>query len=475
MNDELIDRASAMAISDGGSDGSREDLADEIFMLDDVNPLQPAPTTPGRRSPPSRRLTGTKRDLMSPSPTPVPEYYQTPGGDDYYAAQARGRRASVGYQEKSRRASERGTSARESAHRALRRLHETDPAQGFPLPAGSTPNASSLGVTPSSFVDDYSDAGRSKVRDWLDSRRCFELIPDSAKVLVLDASLSLRDAAAAMAENEVHSAMVWDPMRREWSGCVAVNDLVELRRFFPANDHVTSTDLLSALSAVTLSKWLYQVRSADDQHAPSPSPAARAIALRNTLSVASPNDTLFDALSLLLRSPSGKLPLVDEQEYLGTMTASRILRFLHVYCEDTPSATWNASLASLSLVSDSTPYVHTSTPLPVVLNMMSELRVPGVPIVDDGGGIVDVFACPDVLLLLAVPGSLRRPIGELLSNVGHARQNATPVVCPATATYGQAIQLLVTSRVHQVFVVDGNMVPVGVVRSSDVLGHLMRR
>jgi CBS domain-containing protein len=59
------------------------------------------------------------------------------------------------------------------------------------------------------------------VSNFLKTHTCFEMVPNSGKVVVLESQISLLDALSAMSENELFSATVWDATKRDFVGLMS--------------------------------------------------------------------------------------------------------------------------------------------------------------------------------------------------------------------------------------------------------------
>jgi CBS domain-containing protein len=115
------------------------------------------------------------------------------------------------------------------------------------------------------------------VANFLKTHTCFEMVPNSGKVVVLEAQISLLDALSAMSENELFSATCWDAEKHDFIGLMSplqlLNSVVHFRRELPPPPSLHDYDASSALAAQlaaakshpsSLSKFSTSFDDADD-------------------------------------------------------------------------------------------------------------------------------------------------------------------------------------------------------------------
>ncbi|CAL5223035.1 g5490 [Coccomyxa viridis] len=86
-------------------------------------------------------------------------------------------------------------------------------------------------VIPSmSLQADEPDFTRNKVRVFLRTHTCYELIPESGKVVILDVGLPIRQAFHALHEQAVASAPLWDEDQGMVIGMISASDFIHVLR-----------------------------------------------------------------------------------------------------------------------------------------------------------------------------------------------------------------------------------------------------
>ncbi|NWU73979.1 AAKG1 kinase, partial [Pterocles burchelli] len=103
----------------------------------------------------------------------------------------------------------------------------------------------------------------------------------------------------------------------------------------------------------------------------------------------SPNASLFDAVSSLIRHKIHRLPVIDPDSgnTLYILTHKRILKFLKLFIAEVPKPEFmSKTLEELRIGTYSDiAVVRTSTPIYVALGIFVQHRVSALPVVDDSG------------------------------------------------------------------------------------------
>ena len=73
-----------------------------------------------------------------------------------------------------------------------------------------------------------------RIGDFFTTHTAYELIPESGKVIVLDADLTLKQAFHALYEQRISSAPLWDNVRKQIVGMISPSDFIVLQRLFSA-------------------------------------------------------------------------------------------------------------------------------------------------------------------------------------------------------------------------------------------------
>ena len=68
--------------------------------------------------------------------------------------------------------------------------------------------------------------------DLLNKHTCYEMIPASGKIVVLDVSLDIKAAFRALIENRIKSAPLWDFNVGDYVGMITVTDFINILRHY---------------------------------------------------------------------------------------------------------------------------------------------------------------------------------------------------------------------------------------------------
>uniref|UniRef100_A0A8V1A369 5'-AMP-activated protein kinase subunit gamma-1 n=1 Tax=Gallus gallus TaxID=9031 RepID=A0A8V1A369_CHICK len=191
----------------------------------------------------------------------------------------------------------------------------------------------------------------------------------------------------------------------------------------------------------------------------------------------SPNASLFDAVSSLIRNKIHRLPVIDPDSgnTLYILTHKRILKFLKLFIAEVPKPEFMArTLEELQIGTYSNiAVVSTSTPIYVALGIFVQHRVSALPVVDDSGRVVDIYSKFDVINLAAEKtyNNLDVTVTRALQHRSHYFEGV--LKCYKHETLEAIINRLVEAEVHRLVVVDESDVVKGIVSLSDILQALV--
>jgi len=307
-----------------------------------------------------------------------------------------------------------------------------NPASSTPI-TGSAP--ASLGLAGDVCTGNSDpEVSRSRVAEFLHRHTAYELIPESAKVVVLDTALPVQQAFHALFEQGLPSAPLWDESAMDFVGIISSSDFINilhrLRQAPLSNEE---------LENLTISKWRHELSSSEGE------------GFRRLVSVR-PEDSLHAVARTLLHCGFNSVPiltfssmmedkaLVDQSSFKGR----EIAQLLHLATLDgifasitrhyrhTPSALplLTQSIGHLGVgtyredfdlsgkqpqIVNKTP-LHTllpTTPLTVAMSQLLQAGVSALPVVDEQGLLVDVYARSDVMALARGEAYSRLPLDEI--------------------------------------------------------------
>ena len=213
--------------------------------------------------------------------------------------------------------------------------------------------------------------------------KCYDLIPISAKLVVFDTQLLVKKAFHALVSNGVRAAPLWDSASQSYIGMLTITDFINILRISYKSPGLK----LDELEDQKLSKW-------------------RSILNTQTrpFSTISPDASLFDAIKTLIHEKVHRLPVVDDEtkNVLYIMTHKRILKFLFLYFKELSKFMprhLDLPIRQLNVGTyDNIATTTMDTPLIDALNAFVERRVSALPVVDQNGKVIDIYAKFDVIV-----------------------------------------------------------------------------
>ncbi|KAM6188886.1 LOW QUALITY PROTEIN: 5'-AMP-activated protein kinase subunit gamma-1 [Sarcoramphus papa] len=287
--------------------------------------------------------------------------------------------------------------------------------------------------------------------------RCYDLIPTSSKLVVFDTSLQVKKAFFALVTNGVRAAPLWDSKKQSFVGMLTITDFINILHRYYKSPMVQ----IYELEEHKIETW-------------------REVYLQDSfkpLVCISPNASLFDAVSSLIRNKIHRLPVIDPDSgnTLYILTHKRILKFLKLFIAEVPKPEFMAkTLEELQIGTYSNiAVVRTSTPIYVALGIFVQHRVSALPVVDDSGRVVDIYSKFDVINLAAEKtyNNLDVTVTRALQHRSHYFEGV--LKCYKHETLETIINRLVEAEVHRLVVVDESDVVKGIVSLSDILQALV--
>nr|XP_020463529.1 5'-AMP-activated protein kinase subunit gamma-1 isoform X2 [Monopterus albus] len=330
------------------------------------------------------------------------------------------------------------------------------------------------------------DSEKNVYTRFMKSHRCYDLVPTSSKLVVFDTSLQVKKAFFALVSNGVRAAPLWDSNKQCFVGKSNFhftlyhsetkfnNGLMKCFQFCSAG-MLTITDFINILHRYYKSP-LVQIYELEEHKIET----WREVYLQDSfkpLVNISPNASLYDAVSSLLKNKIHRLPVIDPLtgNTLYILTHKRILKFLKLFISEMPKPSFlSQTLEELNIGTfKNIAVVSKDTPLYTALGIFVEQRVSALPVVDDKGRVVDIYSKFDVINLAA-----EKTYNNLDVTVTKALQHRSQyfegvLTCHRHETLEAIINRLVEAEVHRLVAVDEQDVVKGIVSLSDVLQALV--
>ncbi|GAA5917258.1 hypothetical protein JCM6882_009262 [Rhodosporidiobolus microsporus] len=161
------------------------------------------------------------------------------------------------------------------------------------------------------------------IRTFLGSKSCYDILPESFRLIVFDNHLGITKSLQALVTNGVVSAPLYDSKTHRFAGMFTLADVVHLIQYY----YLTAHEYENVVKEVEQFKLesLRQIEQAIDVPPPP------------TISV-HPDQPLSDACAALVRTHARRLPLVDRDDKTGketivsVLTQYRVLKFIAINC-----------------------------------------------------------------------------------------------------------------------------------------------
>ncbi|XP_076326827.1 5'-AMP-activated protein kinase subunit gamma-1-like isoform X3 [Tachypleus tridentatus] len=286
--------------------------------------------------------------------------------------------------------------------------------------------------------------------------RCYDIIPISAKLVVFDTQLLVKKAFFALVHNGVRAAPLWDSTRQEFVGILTITDFIHILRTYYKSPMVH----MDELEEHKLETWRNVLKTK----------------IKPLVSIG-PDASLFEAIKTLIHGKVHRLPVINPLtgNVLYILTHKRILKFLYLYFSELPKPSYlRKTLRELKVGTyDNIATIKVSTPVILALNQFIERRVSALPVEDEQGKVVDIYAKFDVINLAA-----EKTYNNLDVTVKKALEHRVQwfegvLKCKVDDTLEAVLERIVQAEVHRLVVVDSGDHVVGVISLSDILKFLV--
>ncbi|XP_070564947.1 5'-AMP-activated protein kinase subunit gamma-1-like isoform X4 [Ptychodera flava] len=291
---------------------------------------------------------------------------------------------------------------------------------------------------------------------FMKAHRCYDLIPTSSKLVVFDTQLLVKKAFFALVYNGVRAAPLWDNTKQDFVGMLTITDFINILQYYYKSPLVK----MDELEEHKIETWRDVLQNRG-----------------KPLVSIGPDESLFDAIRMLIKNKIHRLPVVDRQtgNVIYILTHKRILRYVYLYVHEIKLPEFmNKSLEDLGIgtyrnIATASP----DTPLIIALKTFIERRVSALPVLDEQGRVVDVYSKFDVINLAA-----EKTYNNLDISIKQALQHRETYFegvhkCVPTETLATIVTRIVNAEVHRLVVVDKNEHVIGVVSLSDILTFLV--
>jgi 5'-AMP-activated protein kinase regulatory gamma subunit len=299
---------------------------------------------------------------------------------------------------------------------------------------------------------------------FLKCHSCYDVLPTSNKLVVLDTQLNVKKAFFALVDNGIRAAPLWDTDAQTIVGLFTVTDFIRILLKYNSASQFAMEDI----EHQTIATWTELL---SDVH------------VRPLVSI-SPDATMLEAIRQLCLHHVHRLPVVDPKSgnMLSSLTHKSLLKYLYYFFQHYGLQSPTFMEQTVEELGIGT-FIHIATicadtPLLTTLNLFLSRRVSALPVVDGNGRLIGVYSKADIMNLAA-----EKTYANLTDTVERVMtgKNApgTLATCPATLTCQRSESLsvivdrIVQNGLHRLFAVDAVGRVEGVVSLSDILRRLV--
>jgi len=231
---------------------------------------------------------------------------------------------------------------------------------------------------------------RDCVRELMSKYTCYDLIPESGKIVIFDERLPIKHAFFALVQNDIKCAPVWSPSLRKFLGLMTVTDFADILVGSYGDNPTFKQKCLNLENQSVFSWAMYKKKRG---HAP-----------KNSLICVKPTDHIEEAVTTLFKLFIHRLPVLNDKDGTSIMCIinhQKIIRFLMEKLLPQQTLLHSLPLKALApriIQVDS--FCQKTDPLVEVLRLLTDQsRNPGIPILDSKGEVWDCFDRSDIRYL----------------------------------------------------------------------------
>ncbi|KAG0091924.1 AMP-activated serine/threonine-protein kinase regulatory subunit [Podila epicladia] len=300
------------------------------------------------------------------------------------------------------------------------------------------------------------------IESFLKQHSAYDVLPVSYRQIVLDTTLLVKKALSVLMQYNIVSAPLWDSTKHKFAGMLTATDFINLIQFYYSH---------SSYTAAIREMDLFQISQLRDVEKEIGVPPPELFSLH-------PLQSLYDACHLLVESRSHRLPLVDvdsetgEEMIVSVLTQYRILKFIAMNYQDEKTLRQPLSELKIGIYTDLA-VADLSTPVMSVIDMFVKRRISSVPIIDEGGVVLNVFETVDVMTL--VKAGVYRDLDLCVAEALLRRPDdfAGVHTCTLNDSLSSIFGTIRKSQVHRLIVVDSENKLQGIVSLSDIMRYLI--
>ncbi|MBZ3880606.1 5'-AMP-activated protein kinase subunit gamma-3, partial [Sciurus carolinensis] len=327
------------------------------------------------------------------------------------------------------------------------------PREERPAPCPS-PQAPLLSL---GWEDELRKPGAQVYMHFMQEHTCYDAMATSSKLVIFDTTLEIKKAFFALVANGVRAAPLWDSKKQSFVGMLTITDFIlVLHRYYRSP--------------------LVQIYEIEEHKIETWREIYLQGCFKPLVSI-SPNDSLFEAVYVLIKNRIHRLPVLDPVSgtVLYILTHKRLLKFLHIFGALLPRPSFlyrTIQDLGIGTFRDLAVVLETA-PVLTALDIFVDRRVSALPVVNESGQVVGLYSRFDVIHLAA-----QQTYNHLDMSVGEALRQRTLCLegvlsCQPHESLGEVIDRIAREQVHRLVLVDETQHLLGVVSLSDILQALV--
>ncbi|CAF3882153.1 unnamed protein product [Rotaria sp. Silwood2] len=287
---------------------------------------------------------------------------------------------------------------------------------------------------------------------------CYDIMPKSSKLVIFDTQLAVKKAFFALVYNGVRAAPLWDTKRQKFIGLLTITDFILILQKYYKEPHAK----IEELEEHRIETWREVLREYE-----------------KPLLYIRPNQSLFDAVRVLLENRVHRLPIIDSttNNVIFILTHKRILRFFYLYIYDWPQPSFmSKTLEELKIGTyDNLLIIEETTTVIEALNYFVKYRVSALPVVDKNRKLVNIYSKFDVIGL--APDKSYRNLNMTINEALSYRKERFEAVskCYKNELLSTCMERIVKAEVHRLVIVDNDEHVIGILSLSDLLYYIVIR
>eukprot|EP00753_Platysulcus_tardus_P019457 PLAT7223.2.p1 GENE.PLAT7223.2~~PLAT7223.2.p1 ORF type:complete len:531 (-),score=209.90 PLAT7223.2:168-1730(-) len=308
---------------------------------------------------------------------------------------------------------------------------------------------------------DRSLAARSSLASYLATLSCYDIMPESCKVVVFDVDIPVRLAFFALVEHGLDAAPLYDSVTERFVGMVTGSDFINLILYYYHQEEIDE-----ALKGQSIRAWRAVAAPVTQRRRPP-----------GRLVWAKPTDSALAAVRRLLHFGVHRLPVMQPEQACVLSVLTRRSIFAHMAAtlrEERPL--FSQSILEMRIGRfDDVKSVLPSCTLRKVLQMLAECRISALPVVREDGTAIDLYTRGHVMYLAwdRALECLDRTVGEALE-MQHADALAERSLecCSKNDSLLDVVRQLAATKVETILCVDAEGRLEGTVSVTDVMSYI---